>query len=280
MDFLFQLALTVLPFLAFFLVQISIKKHELALVLCNLLDTIKLQVTNIRDPLSWTIEHITQTETDDVAAVRDADQGGALGYVAVLESAEDSLPRPKYFETIHATTSGETKEAVIYRGGNPVNEFIENGANIMRLFRSHFPLMKLAYTGETTESCTPSKDKKGGGKRAVSRPLQAKGTVTVTDMRHMFLQSSAEIAKELPLLFYLANQTQRHAVLRSTSVRVLYGQEKRFHAITNNMRSSKGLQTPLPTLTQQTPRNFSESAFKYSLQLDNQNLGLLTNGKR
>jgi len=210
------------------------KLHELALVLCNLLDTIKLQVTNIRDPLSWTIEHITQTETDDVAAVRDADQGGALGYVAVLESAEDSLPRPKYFETIHATTSGETKEAVIYRGGNPVNEFIENGANIMRLFRSHFPLMKLAYTGETTESCTRSKDKKGGSKGAVSRPLEAKGTVTVTDMRHMFLQSSAEIAKELPLLFYLANQTQRHAVLRSTSVRVLYGQEKRFHAITNN----------------------------------------------
>ena len=218
------------------------KLPELAHVMRDLVENMKLKATTISDPLSCTVEQITQIDTDDVAAVRDADQGGAFGYVSVVESTEvDSSTRPTYFETIRNTTSGATKEAVIHRGENPVNEFVDNGANIMRLFRSHFPLMQLDYTGKTTVSSTGSKAPISGGKKVVSRPLQAKGTVTVTDMRHMLLQYPAQIAKELPLIFYLANQTQRHAVLRNTSVRVQHGQEKRFHAMMNDPAFEKRL---------------------------------------
>jgi len=238
---------------------------ELAKTLRELLVTMehKAKESAIIDDLSCTVEKITQDEADDVAAVRDRDQGGGLGYVAVLESAEESSTRQKYFETIRSTTSGEEKEAVIRRGDNPVNEFIENGANIMRLFRGHFPLMKLDYKGETTETCTGSKQKKANHKGATSRPLQAKGTLTVNEMKHMLLQGSAEIAKELPLLFYLANQVQRHTVLRSTVVRVLHGKEMLFHELAHD----SGFEKRLTEAVQNPDTPDAEKLFRQCIQI-------------
>jgi len=188
----------------------------------------ELKASAVSDELSCAIERLAQTKTDDVASVRTSDQGGSLAFAAVLESTEtDSTTREEYFETVRNTTFGtEAQGAVISRGENPINEFSENGINIMRLYRNHFPLMQTDYQEEEHD---PGKRRKK--ERQVSRPLKANGTVPVVEMRHMLLQYTTQIAKELSLVFYPANQTQRHAVVRSNSFKLQGGHERRFHEI-------------------------------------------------
>ena len=180
----------------------------------------------LTDDLSKAVEMQSQIDADDVAAVRDSDNGGALNYVCVNSSQDETtLNREAYFEKIKkATVSSESGNATINRSKDPVSEFHQNGVNIMHVWRHVFPLMIVDYKEHRGKV-----DEESGAK--VSRPLKAHGTVSVDEATHMFLQHTAVLAQELPLVFYVANQRQRHSVILSSSLNVCSGNERKFHEI-------------------------------------------------
>lgn len=59
-------------------------------------------------------------------------------------------------------------------------------------------------------------------------PLKAKGSLTLTQTRHLLLQFTNVAARDYPCIFVLANQYQRHHVLRSVSARAPHANFKQF----------------------------------------------------
>ena len=104
-------------------------------------------------------------------------------------------------------------EAVIARsarGRDPLSEFKENGLHLMELFRHVFPLMRYEYE--------PQPD--GTERLKSSSPLDSNGTLTDAATRHLLLQFTTVAANDAALIFVLANQKQRHSVIRSVNSRV------------------------------------------------------------
>jgi len=92
-------------------------------------------------------------------------------------------------------------ESFLRRSSEPICEFTDNGLNIMKLFRDVFPLMRIGAEG------------------SLYGPLKAKGKLSVKEQQHLFLQFSNVAASHPVMHHFLANQTRRHSVVISTSVR-------------------------------------------------------------
>ena len=67
-----------------------------------------------------------------------------------------------------------------------------------------------------------------GEEQVQSWPLRAHGSLTDLETRHLLLQFSAVAAHKSALIFVLAKQKQRHAVLRSVAARVKHASFNRF----------------------------------------------------
>ena len=96
------------------------------------------------------------------------------------------------------------------RAQDPCSEFDENGLYIINLSRTTFLL------------------KRWDGLSKTYFPLKAKGSLTITQTRNLLLQSTNVAAHDYPSIFVLANQHQRHHVLRSVAARVSHANFKRF----------------------------------------------------
>jgi hypothetical protein len=93
-----------------------------------------------------------------------------------------------------ATIDAVAKELKIERSEHPCSEFAGNGRNLMKMFWYLFPL---------------------------GRGLEKfEGTIPMQRTRHLMQHFSNRFQRDAGLLFVLANQAQRHAVLRSVSAKV------------------------------------------------------------
>ena len=75
-------------------------------------------------------------------------------------------------------------------------------------------------TIETHGSRAKDESQADGTERVSSKPLTANGTLTDAETSHLLLQFMTVAANDAALIFVLANQKQRHSVIRSVKSRV------------------------------------------------------------
>jgi hypothetical protein len=197
----------------------------------DLVDRARFISTNTVD---GAVEAVSQACNDDVANVRDigADSFSSVGVMSSSSPSEESNEDESQMfalqqalcgvpaedgpesnaneeadgdETIGSAAS--TSEVRLPRASDPCSEFSNNGETLMKLFRSVFPLVhQKVVQGED------------GVQRTRSMPLTSNGSLTTVQTRHLFLQFTNVAAREFALIYVLANQHQRHEVLRATSV--------------------------------------------------------------
>ena len=195
------------------------------------------------------VEAMGQAERDDTASVRDPT--GTISRVALVSSRGSSEDGTEsMLRAVREATQGETQSADdpedgadapgdeaaspappvgrdasvppaaaqpptgvrrVSRMANPLNEFEGNGLNIMRLFRSTFPLGRFCYAPDPDDP---------GKSRVHSLPLDANGTIPGTRTRHLLLQFTTVAAYNAALIFVLANQRQRHATMQAVKAKV------------------------------------------------------------
>jgi len=108
-----------------------------------------------------------------------------------------------------ALNSGSSHTS-LRRSKLPSSDLNEDGRLLMQRYWHIFPLLRY-------------KDETSADQRSTERkwyPLSQHATLYDTDARHLLLQYSNAFASETSLLFVLANQKQRHSVLKSVGARV------------------------------------------------------------
>jgi thymidylate kinase len=131
---------------------------------------------------------------------------------------------------LSATGKAATPSRLVARASNPVSEFDTNGLQLMRSFRSVFPLMK--WNGLQ-------------GEEAVYGPWRHKGSISDTCVRHLLRQFTAAAAHTPALLFVLANQKQRHEALRACKARVPRARAAEYLAVVQHADFSPKVQRAL-----------------------------------
>ena len=196
------------------------------------------------------VEAVQQAVSDDVARVRDPDAASTMSRVALLpsgSSCEDATAaRLRAVQEMRLAMEGGSRgggdgggedddggdaddgggdgdagwsgadppPARVPRSRNPHSEFEHNGLHLMELFRTVFPLMR--YELEPVASNTGAEVERRGR----WYPLTAHGSLTDKQTRHLLLQFTNVAACNSALIFVLANQKRRHAVLRAVAARV------------------------------------------------------------
>ena len=109
------------------------------------------------------------------------------------------MPAIRLDEVILTWQAEVTSIPTAKRKDDPISEFTENGLHLMELFRPVFPLLRFEEQEE----------------KVMSWPLTAHGSLTDAQTRHLLLQFTTVAARNAGLIFVLANQKQRHSVIRS-----------------------------------------------------------------
>ena len=115
--------------------------------------------------------------------------------------------------------------AQAHRRKDPCNEFEHNGWNLMLLFRHVVPLMRLRRVVSDDNTSLVLR----------TWPLRAKASLKTPEMRHLLTQYTNVFATCFPLICVLANQTQRHAVVRSMNAMV---KTATFHRLMGRMQQT------------------------------------------
>lgn len=218
--------------------ELRVPSYEDCQVLIDGLGEHLVESARIISDKSMEAYHVCQS--DDIAQVRDAppDEHGppTLSHVALLAShptlsestasrlhavgnlivpsqrsgnddePDENEPANVPEEPTDAPPSGPPVLRIA-RADDPQNEFLDNGRTIMRM-QPHLFLLAHNEPSETVLS------------GRVSVPLRAKGAISTGSARHLLLQYHCAFATCIPLIMQMANQTRRHAALRSLNLRV------------------------------------------------------------
>ena len=194
------------------------------------------------------VEAFSELQASDVAGVRQSDNGGDMDSVGVMSSNADVPSRedhdieniaallelmedddefgaceePGDAESVGADVGPGTDPVVarrrsrflsskLRRGNDAVNEFENNGLNVMTLFRHIFPLMWSKAVHEGTSKLKQSND------TLVYGPLKAKGTLSQKQRTHIMMQFTTLAARDPMIHHFLANQTRRHSTCITVS---------------------------------------------------------------
>ena len=225
---------------------------EIQRVLASVHKRLSTHARHLSTQTAKDIEVRQETETDDIATVRQpAEELSAVALVSssagnadVLRSSVQAVQRAMRGTEGGNDVADSTAEdeddnissqenavtpGTVARSRNPLNEWRNNGLHLMKLFRDTFPLMRY----ERCESDVLDEDANGEATYR-SWPLTANGTLSNTQTRHLLLQFTTVAATNAALIFVLANQKQRHAVVRSVSARVHNTAFDRFVELVNS----------------------------------------------